>query len=213
MLSNSRIWNNLKQNCAVINGETYLLWMLLKKVKWYKYANINKAIRKPPIMTNMPFEKNKKRFLYILFTESECGKGVCYLLWSRRGLLCLIWHLPSVLKSNTPRFSPKELRGQSLRHEKTPPLPISHRWLLPFKNLHRRCTGLTPTMKGILSLSIISHTQSTVNIYTHQQSSKGWNHICPPNLHEHKNKHDLVSRTTFTYSELVLEVAVGRAES
>lgn len=36
--------------------------MLLKKVTWYKYANINKAIRKPPIMTNMPFEKKKKGF-------------------------------------------------------------------------------------------------------------------------------------------------------
>lgn len=184
MLLNSRIWNNLKQNCAVIIGETYRLRMLLKKVKWYKYANINKAIRKPPIMTNMPFEKNRKKKIsvHFFFTESEYGKGVCYLLWSRRDLLCLILHLPSVLNSNTPRFSPKKLRGLGLRHEKTPPLPISHRWLLPFKNLHRRCTGLTPIMKGILSLSIISHTQSTVNIYTHQQSWKALNHFCPPNL-------------------------------
>lgn len=61
--------------------------MLLKKVKWYKYANINKAIRKPPVMTNMPFEKKKKRFLYILFTESERGKGVCYLLEQKRSPL------------------------------------------------------------------------------------------------------------------------------
>lgn len=186
--------------------------MLLKKVKWYKYANINKAIRKPPKMTNMPFEKNKRRFLYILLTESECGKGVCYLLWSRRGLLCLMLHLPSVLKSNTPRFSPKKSRGQSLRHEKTPPLPISHRWLLHFKNLHRRCTGSTPTMKGILSLSIISHTVNSKHIHT-PTKLKTFAH---QTSHEHKNKHDLVStRMTFTYSELVVkvEVAVGRAES
>lgn len=75
-----------------INGETYLLWMLLKKVTWYKYANINKAIRKPPIMTNMPHWKEKKKTLSVhLLTESECGKGVCYLLWSRRALAALFY--------------------------------------------------------------------------------------------------------------------------
>lgn len=159
----------------------------------------------------MPFEKNKKKdfctpCLGILNVEKEfvtcCG--------AEELSSALFLHLPSVLKSNTSRFSPKKLRGQGPRHEKTPLPPISHQWLLTFKNLHRRCTGSTPTMKGILSLSIISHTVNSKHIHA-LSTLKRFQLYLPTK--PFTNKHDLVSTsTTFTYSELVVEVAVGRTQ-
>lgn len=62
-----------------------------KKITWYKYANINKVIRKPPIMKNMPL---KKLFSVHLVGETDAGKRACvsvtlYLL-RRRGRLVSI---------------------------------------------------------------------------------------------------------------------------
>lgn len=59
MFSNSKtwvVWNRVvqisfKRDLPAMNA------IKKKKITWYKYANINKVIRKPPIMTNMPFEK------------------------------------------------------------------------------------------------------------------------------------------------------------
>lgn len=176
---------------CIINGETYLLWMLLKKVTWYKYANINKAIRKPPIMTNMLCWKEKKR------KNAFCTFANGIRMWKRSLLPAveqkssrrLILHLSSVLKSKTLSFSPKNWEVGVWGMKRAPALPISHRWRLPFKNLHRRCTGLSPTMKGILSLSIISHAQSTVNTHTHTPTQL--KEVEPTLPWTHKNKLDL----------------------
>lgn len=86
-----------------------------KKITWYKYANINKVIRKPPIMKNMPFEK---LFSVHLVGETDAGKRACVSVTSlpapkkraphqHHFILCRI-HISSVLKSNTksPSFRP-----------------------------------------------------------------------------------------------------------
>lgn len=103
---------------------------------------------------------------------------------------------------------------------------------MSFKNLHRRCRGLTPKTKGILSLSMITtiyvcmlaHTHAhTVNdkcMHTHTNqynSSKSFEpfFFSPTKHHKkkpfygHKSYQDLVSLgTTFTYSKLVVRVRV-----
>lgn len=181
---------------CIINGETYL-WMLLKKVTWYKYANINKAIRKPPIMTNMPCWKEKKKTKQKKNSFCTFANGIR--MWKRSLLPAveqkssrrLILHLPSVLKSKTLGFSPKSREVGARGVKRAPALPISHRWRLPFKNLHRRCTGLSPHDEGnSVTLHNHSHTQSTVNTHTHRRSSE-----VEPTL-----PWTSLTWTTFTYS-------------
>lgn len=113
--------------------ETYLLWMLLKKITWYKYANINKVIRKPPWTTNMPFFWKKTDLYTFCWRKLDAGKQkkkkrretvsatLCLLLQRRGGggggegrfvsninfTLCCK-HTSTVPKPNTPSFRPKK---------------------------------------------------------------------------------------------------------
>ena len=53
--------------CRFVQKDLPAMNAIKKKITWYKYANINKVIRKPPIMKNMLFEKTA------LFTFSFWG--------------------------------------------------------------------------------------------------------------------------------------------
>lgn len=63
-----------------------------KEITWYKYANINKVIRKPPIMKNMHFEKT---VLCTFSWGNWCWKKACgptlYLLHEEGALLASLY--------------------------------------------------------------------------------------------------------------------------
>lgn len=84
-------------------------------------------------------------------------------------------------KSNTPSFRPKRWRVGGWGGPQVDPGPPSPTVLGDvFKNLHRRCRGLTPKMKGILSLSInttiyacmLTHRVNNTHMHTRAHTHK-----------------------------------------
>lgn len=133
----------------------------------------------------------------MLFPESGCGKGVTCCGAEESPLPCFtLTFCAEITHTSAP---------QACEAWKDPTSPISHHWLLPFKNLHRRCTGLTPTTKEILSFSIvILHQSHTVNSkHLHTPAKLKWLNSFLPEQ----------GWPVVTKNGLVEEVAVGRAES
>lgn len=115
-----------------------------KKITWYKYANINKVIRKPLILKSMHFEKEMALFTFSLGCRRKTRENLkrpappthCLLHWGGASLTLRSMHVSPV---QTPSFS-VERRGQRQTRRRHPPPPTreSSAQKMPFKNLHRR---------------------------------------------------------------------------
>lgn len=127
-----------------------------KKITWYKYANINKVIRKNPNNEEYAFWKNSS--LYIE-GETDAGKRACVPVCltalkeraPRQHRFILCYSISSVLKSNSHRVSDRKdgRSGPKAGTELSPHPPPTRglrRCLL--KNLHRRRRGVNTQNEG-----------------------------------------------------------------
>lgn len=159
MFPNSKtwvVWNRVVQ--ISFKKDLPAMNAIKKKITWYKYANINKVIRKPPIMKNMPFWKNCSLYILLgkLMLEKEPvslrpnSRLVSYTM--QQHVVYTVYIFCAEIHHKDAQLLTIKMEGWGPRQEKSC-LLTPHLWPqeMLLKNLHRR--RITPISKGIPSLS------------------------------------------------------------